>query len=31
VVIGSPEVEVIGTTAAGERVPLIVDGDWRPS
>jgi aminopeptidase len=30
VVIGSPEVEVIGTTAAGETVPLIVDGDWRP-
>lgn len=31
VVIGSPEVEVIGTTAAGETVPLIVDGDWRPA
>jgi aminopeptidase len=31
VVIGAPEVEVVGTTVAGEAVPLIVDGDWRPS
>jgi aminopeptidase len=31
VIIGSPEVEVVGTTALGETVPLIVDGDWRPS
>jgi len=31
VVIGSSEVDVVGTTAAGETVPLIVDGDWRPS
>jgi aminopeptidase len=31
VVIGSSEVDVVGRTAAGETVPLIVDGDWRPS
>jgi aminopeptidase len=31
VVIGSAEVDVVGTTAAGETVRLIVDGDWRPS
>jgi aminopeptidase len=31
VVIGAPDVEVVGTTAAGEAVPLIVDGDWRPT
>jgi aminopeptidase len=31
VVIGAREVEVMGTTAAGETVPLIVDGDWRPA
>lgn len=31
VVIGAPDVEVVGTTAAGETVPLIVDGDWRPT
>jgi aminopeptidase len=31
VVIGAPDVEVVGTTVAGEAVPLIVDGDWRPS
>jgi aminopeptidase len=31
VVIGSPDVEVVATTASGETVPLIVDGDWRPA
>jgi len=31
VMFGSPEVDVVGTTAAGETVPLIVDGTWRPS
>jgi len=31
VIIGSPEVEVTGRTVAGENVPLIVDGDWRPT
>jgi aminopeptidase len=31
VVIGAPEVEVTGTTASGETVPLIVDGTWRPT
>src|SRR5215469_2948250 len=31
VVVGAPEVDVRGTTAAGQAVPLIVDGDWRPS
>jgi aminopeptidase len=30
VMIGSPEVEVTGTTAAGATVPIIVDGAWRP-
>jgi aminopeptidase len=29
VMIGGPEVEVSGTTASGEKVPLIVDGVWR--
>ena len=27
--IGSPELEVTGVTAAGERVPVLSDGDWR--
>jgi aminopeptidase len=27
--IGSPELEVDGVTAAGERVPILRDGDWR--
>jgi aminopeptidase len=31
VMIGSPEVEVTGTTASGATVPLIVDGAWRPA
>lgn len=30
VMIGSPEVDVTGVTGAGEQVPLIVDGVWRP-
>jgi aminopeptidase len=31
VVIGSPDVEVTGTTASGATVALITDGTWRPS
>jgi aminopeptidase len=31
VMIGSPEVEVTGTTATGETVVLIEDGVWRPT
>ena len=27
--IGSPELEVDGVTAAGERVPILRDGDWQ--
>ena len=27
--IGSPEVEVDGVTAAGERVPVLRGGDWQ--
>jgi aminopeptidase len=27
--IGSPELEVDGVTAAGERVPVLRDGDWQ--
>ncbi len=27
--IGSPELEVTGVTAAGERVPVLRDGDWQ--
>jgi aminopeptidase len=30
VMIGSPEVEVTGTTATGEAIRLIADGVWRP-
>jgi aminopeptidase len=30
VMIGAPDVEVTGTTAGGETVPVIVDGVWRP-
>lgn len=30
VVIGSSEVEVLGATAAGAAIPIIVDGAWRP-
>jgi aminopeptidase len=30
VMIGSPEVDVTGVASRGERVPLIVDGVWRP-
>jgi aminopeptidase len=31
VMIGSADVEVTGTTASGETVPIIVDGVWRPA
>jgi leucyl aminopeptidase (aminopeptidase T) len=31
VMIGGPEVQVTGVTASDERVPLIVDGVWRPA
>jgi aminopeptidase len=31
VAIGSPELDVTGTTASGEAIPLIRDGTWRPS
>ncbi len=31
VVIGSAEVEVLGTTATGATVPIIVDNAWRPA
>jgi aminopeptidase len=27
--IGSPELEVTGVTAGGERVPVLRDGDWQ--
>ena len=27
--IGSPELEVTGLTPAGERVPVLRDGDWQ--
>ena len=27
--IGSPEVDVTGLTAAGERVPVLRDGAWQ--
>ena len=27
--IGSPEMTVTGITADGDRVPLLVDGDWQ--
>jgi aminopeptidase len=27
--IGSPELDVDGVTAAGERVPILRDGDWQ--
>jgi leucyl aminopeptidase (aminopeptidase T) len=27
--IGSPELEVTGVTASGERVPVLRDGDWQ--
>jgi len=27
--IGSPELEVVGVTAAGERIPVLVGGDWQ--
>ena len=27
--IGSPELEVDGVTAGGERVPVLRDGDWQ--
>ena len=27
--IGSPELEVDGVTAGGERVPVLRDGNWR--
>lgn len=30
VMIGAPDVEVTGTTAGGETIPVIVDGVWRP-
>jgi leucyl aminopeptidase (aminopeptidase T) len=27
--IGSPELEVTGVTAAGDRVPVLRNGDWQ--
>ena len=27
--IGSPELDVTGVTADGERVPVLRDGDWQ--